>query len=189
MQAAALPQAAVLPEADLWEARAELARRYLHCYGPSTVQHFAEWAGTGKAQAEESWKRVQHELAEVRFAGKTAWLLAQDLARLSAPPRPVGVRFLPPHDPFLQLRDRANLVADLALRREVWGRTGNPGVVLADGQFAGTWRPKKQGQRLKINIQWTGAVAPSVQSQVETEANGLAAMLNCTAVEVLAVDR
>ncbi|MGH2663434.1 MAG: DNA glycosylase AlkZ-like family protein [Actinomycetota bacterium] len=29
--------------ADPPEARAEVARRFLHCYGPATPQRFAEW--------------------------------------------------------------------------------------------------------------------------------------------------
>jgi len=42
------------PVEPAW-ARAELVRRYLHCYGPSTPQHFAEWAGIGPAQAGRAW--------------------------------------------------------------------------------------------------------------------------------------
>ena len=39
-------------------ARAELVRRYLRGYGPSTPVHFAEWAGIGKAHARELWALV-----------------------------------------------------------------------------------------------------------------------------------
>lgn len=164
--------------------RAELVRRYLRCYGPSTARHFAEWAGIGLAQAEESWKQVQGELAPVYIAGKPAWLLENDLARFSAPPAPEGVRFLPPHDPFLQLRDRESLVADPALRREIWRSAGSPGVILVDGQLAGVWRSRKQGGRLKIGIRWAMAVASVARSQVEVEGNGLAAVLDCNQVDI-----
>lgn len=35
--------------------RTELVRRYLHCYGPTTPAHFAEWAGITKADAKQRW--------------------------------------------------------------------------------------------------------------------------------------
>ena len=44
--------------------RAELVRRYLHCYGPSTMEHFAEWAGIAPAQAAHAWKLIESELNE-----------------------------------------------------------------------------------------------------------------------------
>jgi len=33
------------PDVDAHEARLELARRYLHVFGPTTADAFAEWAG------------------------------------------------------------------------------------------------------------------------------------------------
>lgn len=47
---------APLPGESLEQARAELVRNYLHCYGPSTVEHLAGWAGIAPAQA--SWLRI-----------------------------------------------------------------------------------------------------------------------------------
>ena len=41
---------------------------------------------------------------------------------------------------MLELGDRALLVPSAADRRRVWRPTANPGVVLADGAVAGTWR-------------------------------------------------
>jgi len=40
---------------DLRQARRELLRRYLRCYGPSTPQDFAAWTGTALQQAKETW--------------------------------------------------------------------------------------------------------------------------------------
>ena len=37
------------PEIDPRGARLELARRYLHIFGPTTPEAFAEWAGIGYA--------------------------------------------------------------------------------------------------------------------------------------------
>ena len=39
------------PEMDPWGARLELARRYLHVFGPATPESFAHWAGIRPADA------------------------------------------------------------------------------------------------------------------------------------------
>jgi Winged helix DNA-binding domain len=36
------------PETSPRDARLELARRYLHSYGPATPESFAQWAGIGR---------------------------------------------------------------------------------------------------------------------------------------------
>jgi hypothetical protein len=41
------------------DARLELARRYLHIYGPSTVESVARWVGIGKTEAE--WEAIEAE--------------------------------------------------------------------------------------------------------------------------------
>ncbi len=59
---------APLPEGNPERAQAELLRRYLHCYGPSTVKHFAEWAGILPEQAGKAWRLIEAELEEVSFS-------------------------------------------------------------------------------------------------------------------------
>jgi len=46
-------------------------------------------------------------------------LLEEDLAQLESPPTALGVRLLPPHDPFLLLRDRSTLEPDRSLQRHI----------------------------------------------------------------------
>ena len=175
---------APLPEMSREQARAELVRRYLHCYGPSTAAHFAEWAGIAPTQSAQSWRLVEHELIEVDFEGRRAWLHESDLPRLASPATPAGIRFLPPHEPYLQLRDRATLVPDKALRRHLWRSSGNPGVILVDGRFVATWRPRKTGQRLKLAVELFTSVSQKMRSQIEMEAATLAPYRRCRAVEV-----
>ncbi len=175
---------APLPAADPEQARAELVRRYLHCYGPSTVKHLAEWAGIGQAQATRAWALVEPELVEVSLDGHRAWLLERDVACLMSPPTPEGVRFLPPHDPYLALRDRATLIPDKALQRRLWRVMGNPGVVLVDGRPVALWRPRKAGRRLKLRIEAFAAISEGVRPAMEAEAASLAPFKGCTAVEM-----
>jgi hypothetical protein len=162
------------------EAGAELVRRYLSAYGPSTPGHFAQWAGLGNAHARALWALVEDELAEVRVDGASrAWVLARDLERLLDPPPAEGVRLLAPGDPLLLGRDRAALLGADELRRAVWKAVGGAGVVLSGGVPAALWRARKQGRRLEVAVEAFGSVA---REAVQAEAERLAPHRGCTSV-------
>lgn len=173
-----------LPEMSAQEARARLARRYLHCYGPSTPQHFAEWAGISPAQAAQSWSLIESELLEVQVEDRRSWLLAGDLNDLQSALDVQGVRFLPPHDPFLELRDRLTLVPDKSWQARVWRTVGNPGVLLVDGRFAGIWRPQKKGRSLQVQIEPFLVIPNSRMVEIEAEAEGMAAFRGCDRIDI-----
>jgi hypothetical protein len=175
---------APLPEADLRHAQAELVRRYLSCYGPSTSVHFAEWAGVSPLQAARAWRLLEEELMEVDFEGRDAWLLRRDLPRLMSPHMPEGVRFLPPHDPYLQLRDRETLIADKTLQRHIWRAVGNPGIVLAEGKPVAMWRPLKKSKSLHLKVELFDPISPGIRRKIEAEATTLAPYRNCASTEV-----
>lgn len=179
---------APLPASDPSRARAELVRRYLSCYGPSTPGDFAEWAGIAPDQAHRAWQLVEADLVDVRAAGRKAWLNGGDLPRLQAPVEPRGVRFLPPHDPYLLARDRKMLLPDKALHPLFWRTVGNPGAVLVDGRLVAAWRPQKKGTRLRITIYPLGCTSNEIQADLEVEAALLAPFRGCTSVEVVAAE-
>jgi len=54
------------PDRDPWQARLELARRYLHIFGPGTPASFARWAGIGRAEASNAFKGLADALTRVR---------------------------------------------------------------------------------------------------------------------------
>jgi hypothetical protein len=174
-----------LPALDAHAARAELVRRYLRCYGPSTPAQFAEWSLLGLEEARGAFGLLESELAQVDADGTTAWLLASDVPALEAPPPAIGARLLPPHDPYLQMRDRATLVPDRALQRRVWQPLGSPGVVLVEGQLVGVWRPQKRGRRLRVNVELFGPLSREARGMIEREAKGLAPYRGCEAAEVV----
>jgi hypothetical protein len=167
------------PRAD---AGAELARRYLTGYGPSSSAHFAAWAGLGNAHARELWALIEDELTEVRIdEGTRTWLLARDLRLLEDPPAARGVRLLAPGDPLLLGRDRERLLADDARRRQVWAAMGGAGIVLADGRPVALWRARKQGGRLALAVD---PFAPVAHDAVQAEAERLAPHRGCATVTV-----
>jgi len=172
------------PYGDALAARAELLRRYLRCFGPSTAEQFAAWIGIGVAEARADWARTADRLVEVDLEGQRTWLYADDVERLVQPPVPEGFRLLPPYDAYLDQRDRATLLPDKSLHRRVWTVLGNPGVVVDDGQIVGTWRPQKKGKRLGLKIEAFGALGPETRAEIEAEAARLASLRGCTSVDV-----
>jgi hypothetical protein len=175
---------APLPEADPQAARAELVRRYLSCYGPSNAGHFAGWAGISPAQASEAWELVEKELIEVDFEGRKAWILERDVTRLRSPVEPQGARFLPPHDPYLLLRDRATLIPDKKLHRLIWRAVGNPGIVLSKGRPVAMWRPQKKGKTLGISIELFAPLARAERGDIEAEATTLPRLKDCAKADI-----
>ena len=165
--------------ADREQARAELVRRYLRCYGPSTPAHFAEWCGIGVPDARRSI-----EAAEVAEVGGRRFLLTEDLARFESPPKAAGVRILPPWDPYLLDRDRATLVPEREAQKRIWRAIPTDGLILADGLPVASWRPKKTGKHLRLNAQPFAKLSKRALAELTAEAEGVAAHRGCTSSEV-----
>jgi hypothetical protein len=74
------------PEVDPRDARLELARRYLHIYGPATPEAFARWAGIGPRHGVAAFEALRRPLTPVRTPVGEAWILTRE-SRISAPRR------------------------------------------------------------------------------------------------------
>lgn len=162
------------PALPLDEARAELARRFLRCYGPATHSQLAAWAQTSPAHAKALFEGVRDELEPARLGGRRAWILAEDRGRLEHPPKARGVRLLGGHDPYVAQPDRESLAADPALRKRLFPPVGRPGIVLHDGLLVGLWRGRKGGETLRVELEWLGAPV-----DVAAEADAVARLRGC----------
>src|SRR3954470_2680737 len=115
------------PDVDPQEARLELARRYVHMFGPATPDAFATWAGIGLVAGMAAFERLGTSLTPVRTPIGAAWILSHDeqLFR-SAPGSAAPVRLLPSGDTWflLQGADRELLVPDESQRRAGRRRDG-----------------------------------------------------------------
>jgi len=131
------------PEVDPGAARLELARRYLHIFGPTTAASFAQWAGIGPQGGVATFDALRRRLTPVRTPIGDAWILTSDEPTFRAAPRPAAsARLLPSGDSYflLQGADRELLIPDAARRRARWTSRVWPGGVLVDGEIVGTWR-------------------------------------------------
>src|SRR5712692_9821986 len=72
------------PEVDPRDARLELARRYLHIYGPATPAAFSRWAGVGLRDGLATFEALRRSLTPVHTPVGGAWILTRDEATFRA---------------------------------------------------------------------------------------------------------
>jgi hypothetical protein len=158
------------PGVDPRDARLELARRFLHVFGPATPDAFARWAGIARPRAHDALQALRPALTPVHTPVGDALILSQDepAFRAAAAP-PAAARLLPSGDTFFLGADRALLVPDADRRRELWPSRVWPGALLLDGDVAGTWR--RAGATLTVHP-WR-RLAPAERHAVEAEAQAL----------------
>lgn len=171
-----------IPEVAPDLARADLLRRYLRCYGPSTRGNFAAWVGIHAGETDPWWSGIEAELTQVEFGG-TSWVLTEDVDALRSAPMPKGARLLPPHDPYTQLRDRETIL-DQKYHGEVWKTVGEPGAVLAGGKIVGIWRPRKTGRKLTLALKTFGPLPDPDRKSLQDEAEQVALLRGATSVDV-----
>jgi hypothetical protein len=160
------------PEADPRDARLELARRYLHVYGPATPESFGGWAGLGRPPGIAAFEALGAELTPVTMPTGDAWALAADEAALRAGVAPVGpARLIPSGDAYVLLQGTARelLVPDAARRALLWTPRVWPGAILVNGEIAGTWR---RAGRVLTATPWQ-PLSPAERDAVTAEAESL----------------
>jgi hypothetical protein len=131
------------PLDDPRDARLELARRYLHIYGPATPEAFGQWSGIGPRDGVAAFEALGTSLTPVATPVGDSWILSTDEDAFRATPGlPAPARLLPSGDSYLlrQGADRELLVPDADRRRALWTPRVWPGGLVVGGELAGTWR-------------------------------------------------
>ena len=157
---------------DPQAARLELARRYLHVFGPGTPSSFAKWAGIAPATGSAAFASLARSLTPARTSVGEGWILSRDEPALRAAPKAAApARLLPSGDTYFLLHgvDRELLVPRADRRGALWTSRVWPGCVLVDGEVAGTWR--RAGALVAIEP-WR-RLSRAERDAVETEALAL----------------
>ena len=164
----AVPRPSIQP----FDARLELARRYLHVYGPATPASFAKWAGIGAKQSRDAFQGLAAEVMDVETPiGDGSILTTDEPTFRAAPAPPAAARLLPSGDAYFLLHgiDRELLVPDAKRRGELWTSRVWPGAVLVAGEVVGVWR--RAGADFSVNAWRT--LSRVERSAVEGEAASL----------------
>ena len=160
------------PEVDPGAARLELARRYLHVFGPTTPEAFGLWAGIRPQAARSAFDALSVSLVPVSTPTGEAFILNDDEADLRAGAgRQAPARLLPSGDAYylLQGPDRELLVPDTDNRKLLWTPRVWPGAVMVDGEIVGTWRRSKA----RVLIHPWRPLSRAARDDVELEAMSL----------------
>ena len=160
------------PAMDRRDARTELARRYLHVFGPTTAESFSKWAGIGSSAGRDAFEALKDELTPVRTPIGDAWLLAADEATfLRAPRAAAPARLLPSGDAYflLQGAERELLVPEADRRAALWTSRVWPGALLVGGDVVGVWRRANE----KVSIETWRRLSGAEIDAVEAEAASL----------------
>lgn len=159
------------PTVEPLDARLEMARRFLHIFGPATPGSFASWAGIRPNPAAATFDALSDELIGVGTPIGERWILAADEPAFRSADGAASTRLLPSGDPYylLQGDDRELLVPDAAHRSRLWTSRVWPGAVLLDGEIVGTWR--RSGPEVTVS-RWR-ALTRTEQEAVEAEAAAL----------------
>jgi hypothetical protein len=157
-----VPRPTIAPDV----ARRELARRYVHIFGPTTDGSFAKWAGIGRREAASAFAGLD------LIPANDGFLLAEDeeeMRRGSAPEAPA--RLLPSGDAYWLLdgADRAVLVPEPERQAQLWTPRVWPGALLVEGEIRGTWRRAQH----KLEIEPWGRLPAAAKAAVEAEAASL----------------
>ena len=159
------------PAVDPQDARLELARRYLHIYGPATADAFGWWSGIGTRHAAAAFEAISKSLTPVHTPVGDAWILTRDEpAFRAATRRAAQARLLPSGDSYLLFQglDRELLVPDAGRRRELWTPRVWPGGVLVGGGVAGTWRRADATVTVRPWIRLSSAAREAVEAEAAT---------------------
>jgi hypothetical protein len=132
------------PDIGPAEARLELARRYLHIFGPGTPEAFAAWAGISPRAGIATFDDLGASLAPVRMPIGDGWILASDVPLFRHPAAAAApARLLPSGDAYFLFQrpdERTLLIENAAHRARLWTSRVWPGALLVNGAIAGTWR-------------------------------------------------
>jgi hypothetical protein len=160
------------PDVDPLEARLELARRYVHVFGPTTQGAFRRWAGVGARESASAFAGLGPELTSVRTPVGDAWILARDEPAFREPARPgAPARLLPSGDTYFLLHgaDRTLVLPDAGQRAALWTSRVWPGAVLVDDEIVGTWRRANA----VMDVQSWRRLSRAARQAVEAEAASL----------------
>jgi len=160
------------PEMDPREALLELARRYLHVFGPAMPESFAEWAGIKPPRGQAAFEALGDSFIAVRTPIGDGWILAEDEPAFHASPRPpAAARLLPSGDTFYLLwgPNRELLVPQPERRSALWTSRVWPGAILVEGEIVGTWRRAQAN----FTIETWRRLSQAEREAVEAEAAAL----------------
>jgi hypothetical protein len=151
-----------------------LLNRYLHAFGPSTPERFANWLTTPVPWAQELFKST--DLTPVEVDGEQQWVAHNDTKPADGPPE--GVHLLPYFDTYAYAvgNDRTRLNPGKAATRA----KGNFQVLLVDGVVGGLWHQKRTARRVEVTVEPFTRLTRQRRGALDEQVTRIATILDAT---------
>ena len=162
----------VAAKVDPADACRELARRYIHIFGPATADGFTRWAGISRRSSTDAFASLEASLLPVRSPLGDEWLHAEDEPAIRAGETVAApARLLPSGDTYFLLdgAERELLVPREDQRQRLWTPRVWPGALLVEGEIRGTWRRAHHTVRIDA---WA-RLSRGTRDAIEAEANAM----------------
>jgi len=159
------------PTIEPADACRELARRYLHVFGPTTAASFARWAGISRRAGAGAFAALDGSLLPVSSPLGDEWLLAEDEPEMRAPQAAAApARLLPSGDTYFLLdgAERTLLLPAPDQRERLWTSRVWPGGLLVDGEIRGSWRRAQHTVRVEAWTKLSRAAREAVEAEAAT---------------------
>jgi hypothetical protein len=167
---------------DSVDALRDVTRRFLAAYAPLTAADLALWwGGFGPARGKRMLAALGEEAVDLDLEGERARVLAQDVPEIASAKSPNVARLLPAFDPWVVGASRsAPALLDPRHKARVYRAQGwiSP-VLLVNGRMVGVWKHARKGRRLVVELEPFGRLPAWARTQLEAEAECLAAFLDC----------
>ena len=150
-----LPDSWLGDSSDVADPGAELARRYVSAYAPTTPEDFGTWSGLPAKEVRRAFESVADDLLKIDVDGTPMWMPKTHSGVLD---EVLGgerraIKMLGAFDPYLlgyRTRD-LGVGAELLKRVHPGGGIIRP-TVLVDGRAVATWTRKRAGRKLSITV-------------------------------------
>lgn len=139
------------------EASAELVRRYLHAYAPSTADPFAEWGGIATEQAHRAFALVEDDTRVVHVADhlvapdQDRLVLSAGVDRLIGDGDDPGATFVPAYVPYLSGSTARSSVPTPTSTAASGARRTTPGSCLSTASWSAPGRGARSS-RLEVPV-------------------------------------
>ena len=175
-----LPDSWLGDGSDVADPGAELARRYVSAYAPTTPEDYGTWSGLPAKEVRCAFESIKDELLRVDVEGTPMWMPktnAELLDEVLGDERR-AIKMLGAFDPYLlgyRTRD-LGVGPELLKRVHPGGGIIRP-TVLVDGRAVATWARKRSGRKLTITVSPFESLSDEVRAGIDEEVGDIGRFL------------
>ena len=153
---------------------------YLRAYAPATARDLGpRWWGINQGEAKRRLAAIGDAATQVTIDGERVWMLAGDVADLTATKPVNGVRLLPAFDQWVVCASRqVPAFVDPKHRHRIYRQQGwvSP-VLVVNGRMVGVWKYEQKGRTVSVEIDSFARLPRWTRAPIAAEAERLAGFL------------